>query len=108
MPRLVEQVVCPSCGRHQSLKSGQSLPPGWFSPDVSYAERPFIFYQRAYGGQGRGVKGKDVKALSGFVLEQQYNLHEAWMLPETKPKVQALYKSAKALVAFLEEEVGVR
>ena len=103
MPKLVEQIICPLCGRHQMLKAGTHIPVNWFPSKVT---DEFIAYRNAYGGQGRGVKGSDVKKLSGFVLYKSYNLHESNVI--SPASVEAVYKSAKALIRFLEEEVGLR
>lgn len=106
MTTLVEQVTCPVCHRRQALSKGKELPFAWFDPTITPSTLDFIAYTRAYGGQGRGVKGK-VKALSGFQTESTQTISQAYADPANRPKVTALYKTLKGLVDHM-EAIGVR
>ena len=102
MARLVKQVICPFCHRRQAPKKGEEIPFLWFEGEPRDI---LIQYTRAYGGQGRGIKGPNVKpGVVGFQLDHTQTIPEAYLTPENRDIVRKLYRQAKALVAYMESE----
>lgn len=107
--KLSYAIICPSCHRHQSVKVTEELPLAWFDVLQDPKLITFIQVREAVGGPGKAVKGKaayGTKAV-GFPTIAHLSLKESYESLEHRERVEALYRSMKKTVDYL-ESIGVR